>query len=75
MFSEFYAHDVVDTTCSGDAFNGGFLHAITHGLTPYESTRFASIVAGLQAKGLGAIKSIPYKEDVYSIFEKGGFNA
>lgn len=75
VFSEFYAHDVVDTTCSGDAFNGGFLHAITHGLTPYESTRFASIVAGLQAKGLGAIKSIPYKEDVYSIFEKGGFNA
>ncbi len=74
VFSEFYAHDVVDTTCSGDAFNGGFLHAITHGLTPYESTRFASIVAGLQAKGLGAIKSIPYGDEVYQIFEKGGFN-
>ncbi len=75
IFSEFYAHDVVDTTCSGDAFNGGFLHAVTHGLTPFEATRFASIVAGLQAKGIGAIKSIPYKEEIYSIFEKGGLDA
>ncbi len=75
IFSEFYAHDVIDTTCSGDAFNGGFLHAITHGLTPFEATRFASIVAGLQAKGIGAIKSIPYKDEVYSIFEKGGIDA
>lgn len=71
LFTEFYAHDVVDTTCSGDAFNGGFLHAITHGLTPFEAAKFASIVAGLQAKGIGAIKSIPYKDDVYTIFEKG----
>lgn len=75
VFSEFYARDVVDTTCSGDAFNGGFLHAITHGLTPFEATRFASIVAGLQANGIGAIKSIPYGDEVYQIFEKGGINA
>ncbi|MBO5434969.1 sugar kinase [bacterium] len=75
VFTEFYAHDVVDTTCSGDAFNGGFLHAITHGLTPIEASRFASIVAGLQAKSIGAIKSIPYKDEVYEIFEKGVFNA
>lgn len=71
IFTEFYTHDVLDTTCSGDAFNGGFLHALTHGMTPFEATRFASIVAGLQAKGIGAIKSIPYKDEVYGIFEKG----
>ncbi|MBR5555461.1 sugar kinase [bacterium] len=74
VFTEFYTHDVVDTTCSGDAFNGGFLHAITHGLTPIEASKFASIVAGLQAKSIGAIKSIPYKEQVYDIFEKGVLN-
>lgn len=68
-FTEFYTHDVVDTTCSGDAFNGGFLHAVLHGLNTIEATRFASIVAGLQAKGIGAIKSIPYGEQVYSIFK------
>ncbi len=72
IFTEFFTHEIVDTTCSGDAFNGGFLHAITHGLTPFEASKFASIVAGLQAKGIGAIKSIPYKDEVYNIFEKGG---
>lgn len=68
IFTEFYTTDYIDTTGSGDAFNGGFLHAYTHGFTPFESTKFAAIVAGLQAKGIGAIKSIPYKDDVYSIY-------
>lgn len=68
VFTKFYTHDYIDTTCSGDAFNGGFLHAVTHGFTPFEATKFASIVAGLQAKGIGAIKSIPYREEVYSIY-------
>lgn len=75
IFTEFYTNDVVDTTCSGDAFNGGFLHALTHGMTPFESSKFASIVAGLQAKAIGAIKSIPYKDEVYSIYRKGAENA
>lgn len=68
IFTDFYTTDYIDTTCSGDAFNGGFLHALTHGFTPFEATKFASIVAGLQAKGIGAIKSIPYKDEVYSIY-------
>lgn len=68
VFTEFYTNDVIDTTCSGDTFNGGFLHALTHGFTPFEAAKFASIVAGLQAKDIGAIKSIPYKDEVYSIY-------
>ncbi len=68
VFTEFYTTDYIDTTCSGDAFNGGFLHALTHGFTHFEAVKFASIVAGLQAKGIGAIKSIPYKDEVYSIY-------
>lgn len=68
FFTEFYTNDYIDTTCSGDAFNGGFLHAYTHGFTYPEAVKFASIVAGMQAKGIGAIKSIPQKEDVYSVY-------
>ena len=67
-FTEFYTTDCLDTTCSGDAFNGGFMYALTHGFTEFEAAKFASIVAGLQAKGIGAIKSIPHKEEVYSIY-------
>lgn len=70
-FTEFYTHDVIDTTCSGDAFNGAFLYGITHGYSPQEASKLASIVAGLQAKGIGAVKSVPYAYEVFGIMEKG----
>ena len=70
-FTEFYTHDVIDTTCSGDAFNGAFLYGITHGYSPQEASKLASIVAGLQAKGIGAVKSVPYADEVFGIMEKG----
>lgn len=70
-FTEFYTHEVVDTTCSGDAFNGAFLYGITHGYTPTEAAKLASLVAGLQAKGIGAIKSVPYAKDVFQVMDKG----
>ncbi len=66
----FYSQKTVDTTCSGDAFNGGFLHAISSGFSPFEATKFASVVSGLQSQKIGAIKSIPTKEEVYSEYEK-----
>ncbi len=68
-FTEFYTTDVCDTTCSGDVFNGGFLHGVTHGCTMIEAAKLASIVAGMQAQGIGAIKSIPYHDKVYSVFK------
>lgn len=70
VFCEFFSAETIDTTCSGDAFNGGFLHAITSGFTPFEATKLASIVAGLQSQKIGAIKSIPTQKEVYSEYEK-----
>ena len=70
-FKEFYTKDVVDTTCSGDAFNGAFLYALTNGYTPTEATKLASIDAGLQAKGVGAVKSVPHADDVFAVYTKG----
>lgn len=68
-FVPFYTENIVDTTSSGDAFNGAFLHAIANSYTPIEAGKIASIDAGLQAQGIGAIKSIPYKNEVYNIFK------
>jgi len=67
---DFYALKTVDTTCAGDVFNGGFLHAIASGYSPFEATRLASVVSGLQAGRIGAIKSIPTKEEVHAAYEK-----
>ena len=68
-FIPFYTNQVVDTTSSGDAFNGAFLHAIAHSYTPIEAAKIASIDAGLQAQGIGAIKSVPYQDEVYNIYK------
>ncbi len=60
-FTEFYnSSKAIDTTASGDVFNGGFLYAITHGYSPNDATKFASVVSGLQTQNYGAIQSIPY---------------
>lgn len=68
-FIPFYTNQVVDTTSSGDAFNGAFLHAIAHSYNPIEAAKIASIDAGLQAQGIGAIKSVPYQDEVYNIYK------
>lgn len=68
-FIPFYTDHVVDTTSSGDAFNGAFLHAIANSYSPIEAAKIASIDAGIQAQGIGAIKSIPYRDEVYNIFK------
>lgn len=70
VFCEFFTTETVDTTCSGDVFNGGFLHAVSSGFSPFEATNLASIVSGLQSQKIGAIKSIPTKEKVYAEYEK-----
>lgn len=70
VFNEFLYSKIVDTTCAGDAFNGGFLHAISSGYSPFEASKLASVVSGLQSQKIGAIKSIPTKEEVYSEYEK-----
>jgi len=63
--------EVVDSTGAGDAYNGGFLHGIARGFTPFEAAKLATIVASEQAKTWGAIKSIPYKDQVCTEYKKG----
>ncbi len=68
-FIKFINEDVIDDTGAGDAFNGGVLHGITSGMSPFKAVTLGSVVAGLQIKKFGAIKSIPDKDEVYRIFK------
>ncbi len=68
-FIKFINENVIDDTGAGDAFNGGVLHGISSGMSPFKAASLGSIVAGLQIKNFGAIRSIPNKEEVYSIFK------
>lgn len=65
-FVKFQTEEIVDSTSSGDAFNGAFLHGINSGMTPIEAAKLAAIDAAIQCQGMGAIKSTPYREQVYS---------
>lgn len=67
-FIPYYTTTVVDTTSTGDTFNGAYLHAITKSYTPVEAAQIAAITAGLQAQGIGAVKSIPHYDEVYKIY-------
>lgn len=58
--------EIVDTTGSGDVFNGAFLYGIINGYTPFEALRIALIDNYYQVQGIGAIKSIPDKERVFN---------
>jgi 2-dehydro-3-deoxygluconokinase len=68
-FIKFINEDVIDDTGAGDAFNGGVLHGIASGMSPFKAASLGSVVAGLQIKNFGAIRSIPNKEEVYKIFK------
>lgn len=70
VFCPFFSKEILDTTCSGDVFNGGYLYAISSGMMPFEATKLASVVSGLQSQKIGAIKSIPSREEVYREYEK-----
>ena len=72
-FIKFYTQNIVDTTSSGDAFNGAFLHAIANGYNTIEAAKIASIDAGLQSQGIGAVKSIPHHDEVYGIYKSEAF--
>lgn len=64
-FTEFYnTQKAIDTTASGDVFNGGFLYALNSGYAPADAAKFASVVSGLQTQNYGAIQAIPYKNAV-----------
>ena len=58
------AVSVVDTTATGDAFNGGFATALMSGKTPAESASFAAVVAGLSVTRSGAQSSMPSLAEV-----------
>ncbi|WP_231737828.1 ribokinase [Terracidiphilus gabretensis] len=59
-----YAVQAVDTTAAGDAFNGGFAVGLAKGMSPIESARFASAVAGISVTRRGAQSSMPTIQEV-----------
>lgn len=54
----------VDTTGAGDAFNGGFLAALSEGKDIWQAAVFANAVAALSVQKLGTTPAMPSREEV-----------
>ncbi len=68
-FVKYYSEEITDNTGAGDAFNGGVLHGLASGMQVFKAVNLGAVTAGLQVRKIGAIKSLPTKEEVYRIFK------
>ena len=64
LFIPFYSDLKTDSTGAGDSFNGVFVYELTRDKSPFDAARTASVVSGLQVRGIGAIKAIPSAKEV-----------
>ncbi|MEH7130228.1 ribokinase [Neobacillus drentensis] len=62
--------EAVDTTGAGDAFNGGFAHAISNGYSLKDAMKFANAVAALSVTKIGTAPAMPYKNEVEALLAK-----
>lgn len=63
MFKGFTV-EAVDTTGAGDAFNGGFVAALSEGKDIPEAVRFAQAVAALSVTKVGTAPSMPTRQNI-----------
>lgn len=61
---ENYKVDVIDTTGAGDAFNGGFITALSEGKDIFEAAKFGCAVANLSVTKLGTSVAMPTRDEV-----------
>ena len=64
--------DVLDTTGSGDAFDGAFILATLEGWEVRRAASFANAVGALTATGLGAVAPIPTREQALRLMREQG---
>lgn len=63
---------VVDTTAAGDSFVAAFCVARTAGQPASEALKFASFAAAITVSRMGAMPSLPTKEEVEAFMAHGG---
>lgn len=62
--------EAVDTTGAGDAFNGGFVTALSEGKTIEEAVKFANCVGALSVQKIGTTPAMPERSQIDELFQK-----
>jgi ribokinase len=68
--SESSRENVIETTGAGDAFNGGFAHALAEGMPLIEAVRFGSATAAISVTRLGTAPSMPFNNEILDLLNK-----
>lgn len=62
----------VDTTGAGDAFNGGFLTALSEGKDLWEAARFGQALAAIAVQRMGTTPAMPTREEIDAFLAERG---
>ena len=65
--------DTVETTGAGDCFCGAFAYAVTSGMNPLQSARYACVAASISVTRKGTAPSMPTQSEVTEFITKLGF--
>ncbi|HIA57642.1 MAG TPA: ribokinase, partial [Candidatus Lambdaproteobacteria bacterium] len=61
---------VLETTGAGDAFNGGFAHALADGMSLIEAVRFGSATAAISVTRLGTAPAMPFNNEIVELLKQ-----
>ncbi|MDQ0218092.1 ribokinase [Peribacillus cavernae] len=64
--------DAIDTTGAGDAFNGGFAHAVASGKSITDAMIFGNCVAALSVTKIGTAPAMPIKTEIDEFLKHNG---
>lgn len=62
--------EAVDTTGAGDAFNGGFITALSEGADLFRALRYGNATGALSVTGVGTAVAMPCRRDIDAMFQK-----
>jgi len=62
--------NAVDTTGAGDAFNGGFVTALSEGKDLFDALRFGNATGALSVTKPGAAPAMPYRTEIDSLYQE-----
>lgn len=60
----------IDTTGAGDAFNGGFITALSEGMDLFDAARFGNVTGALSVTRKGTAPSMPMRDEIIALFER-----
>lgn len=64
------AVNAVDTTGAGDAFNGGFVTALSNGMNLFDAVRYGNCTGALSVTKPGTAPAMPHQKEIDALYQE-----